>query len=105
MELTCGIDIANINLFRYRGYYYDAEINLYYLQSRYYDAVVGRFVNTDEIETVATVSAVNTVNQFSYCECNPINNIDSNGAISWKKILSIFDKIGNFAKKILEYLI
>ena len=30
----CGI--ANVNPFRYRGYYYDSEIGLYYLQSRYY---------------------------------------------------------------------
>ena len=28
--------IANINPFRYRGYYYDNETALYYLQSRYY---------------------------------------------------------------------
>ena len=28
--------IANINPFRYRGYYYDAETGFYYLQSRYY---------------------------------------------------------------------
>ena len=34
--------IANINPFRYRSYYYDAEIAKYYLQSRYYDAAVGR---------------------------------------------------------------
>ena len=27
--------IANINPFRYRGYYYDTETGLYYLQSRY----------------------------------------------------------------------
>ena len=30
--------IANINPFRYRSYYSDAEMELYYLQSRYYDA-------------------------------------------------------------------
>ena len=28
--------IANINPFRYRGYYYDTETGFYYLQSRYY---------------------------------------------------------------------
>ena len=30
--------IGNVNPYRYRSYYYDAEIGLYYLQSRYYDA-------------------------------------------------------------------
>ena len=44
--------IATINPFRYRGYYYDEEIELYYLQSRYYDPVVGRFVNGDEPNVV-----------------------------------------------------
>ena len=43
----CGI--ANVNPFRYRGYYYDSEIGLYYLQSRYYNPTVGRFVNADEL--------------------------------------------------------
>ena len=28
--------IAEINPFRYRGYYFDTETGLYYLQSRYY---------------------------------------------------------------------
>ena len=27
--------IADLNPFRYRGYYYDSEIGMYYLQSRY----------------------------------------------------------------------
>ena len=40
--------IATINPFRYRSYYYDAEIGLYYLQSRYYNPAVGRFINEDD---------------------------------------------------------
>ena len=43
--LTDGVDIAAVNPFRYRGYYYDSEIGMYYLQSRYYDAGVGRFIS------------------------------------------------------------
>ena len=35
--------IANVNPFRYRGYFYDVETGLYYLQSRYYDPQVSRF--------------------------------------------------------------
>ena len=30
-------NIAEINPFRYRSYYYDEEISMYYLKSRYYD--------------------------------------------------------------------
>ena len=40
--------IANINPFRYRGYYYDRETGLYYVSSRYYDPEIGRFLNSDD---------------------------------------------------------
>ena len=33
-ELTKNVDIATINPFRYRGYYYDEETGLYYVSSR-----------------------------------------------------------------------
>jgi len=42
-------NIAHINPFRYRGYYFDVETGLYYLNSRYYDPETGRFINMDEI--------------------------------------------------------
>ena len=65
---TSDCQIATINPFRYRGYYYDKEIGLYYLQSRYYDADIGRFINADEPEifnnTINTVSI--SINKFCY---------------------------------------
>lgn len=45
-------DHANLNPFRYRGYYYDSETGLYYLQSRYYDSSVGRFLTADKRSTL-----------------------------------------------------
>ena len=41
--------IANINPFRYRGYYFDVETGWYYLNARYYDPNVGRFLSIDSI--------------------------------------------------------
>ena len=32
--------MASVNLFRYRGYYYDNETGFYYLQTRYYDPTI-----------------------------------------------------------------
>jgi len=89
-ELTNGVNIATINPFRYRGYYYDEEIGLYYLQSRYYNANTGRFVNGDEVEraTFNTNSLIN--NAYCYCCNNPSNETDYAGNIIWsivKKIL------------------
>ena len=39
--------LADVNPFRYRGYYYDTETGFYYLNSRYYALEVDRFLNTD----------------------------------------------------------
>ena len=81
-DLTNGVDIATINPFRYRGYYYDEEIGLYYLQSRYYDACVGRFLSSDDIRILTTIfDDVNPLsyNLSTYCLNAPTNNADSNG--------------------------
>ena len=69
--------IANINPFRYRGYYYDTETGFYYLQSRYYDPVVGRFLNADAF--VSTGQGIIGNNMFAYCLNNPVMYIDSIG--------------------------
>jgi len=68
--------IATINPFRYRGYYYDKEIELYYLQSRYYDAKIGRFIISDKFFDSQILLLGNI---HFYCNNNPTNSIDSNG--------------------------
>ena len=68
---------SDINPFRYRGYYYDAETELYYLQSRYYDAEVGRFINQDSY--VSTGTGLLGYNMFAYCDNNPVNGWDPTG--------------------------
>ena len=53
-------NIATINPFRYRSYYYDSETNLYYLKSRYYTPELMRFITIDEDEVVdASIKYVN----------------------------------------------
>ena len=74
--------IANINPFRYRGYYYDVETGLYYLQSRYYDSQVGRFVNADGY--VSTGQGILEHNMFVYCLNNCINMSDPSGMIGYE---------------------
>ena len=46
---TSGINLSEINPFRYRGYYQDNETGWYYLNSRYYDIDTLRFVTMDDI--------------------------------------------------------
>ena len=80
-----SVGIANVNPFRYRGYYYDEEIGMYYLQSRYYNPSVGRFVNSDEFEFVNI-----DINLLIYAYNDPINEVDPTGCFSFPRaVLSI----------------
>ena len=75
--LTGTGTMAEVNPFRYRGYYYDTETGLYYLQSRYYDAEVGRFLNADGV--LGANGDMHTYNLYVYCGNNPIMRADSSG--------------------------
>ena len=75
-------NIASVNPFRYRGYYYDSEIGMYYLQTRYYNPTVGRFINADEAEILYACINVTDENLFSYCGNNPILGVDYEGHFS-----------------------
>ena len=72
---------ANLNPFRYRGYYYDAETGLYYVSSRYYDPEIGRWINADG--QLTTGSDLTGLNLFAYCGNNPVNRIDPTGEAWW----------------------
>ena len=74
---SSNCQIATVNPFRYRGYYYDEEIGLHYLQSRYYDASVGRFINADDAEV--TTHSNRQQNSFAYCANNGIVAYDTLG--------------------------
>ena len=103
VEDNSGCDIANINPFRYRSYFFDREANLYYLQSRYYDAEVGRFVNGDEITTILlSQDILSNLNLFSYCKNSPVILIDDLGLFSFDDIKKFFNKIISGLKKRIE---
>lgn len=72
------LDIANINPFRYRGYYYDTESSFYYLNSRYYDPEICRFINADKLDCLDPDN-LNGLNLYVYCLNNPITNVDFQG--------------------------
>ncbi|MBR2974657.1 MAG: RHS repeat-associated core domain-containing protein [Clostridia bacterium] len=69
---------ANVNPFRYRGYFYDTDLGLYYLQSRYYDSNTGRFINADTIDHLDPKN-INGLNLYAYCYSNPIKYVDPSG--------------------------
>ncbi len=77
---TSSTFIGNVNPIRYRGYNYDTETGWYYLGTRYYDPQVKRFLNSDMI--AGEIGSLG-YNLFSYCKNDPVNRIDSEGALSW----------------------
>ena len=79
---SSNCQIATINPYRYRGYYFDEEIGLYYVSSRYYDPEIGRFVNGDEVENTLYTNIVLDYNIFTYVQNNPVVLSDSTGE-SW----------------------
>lgn len=79
--------MADINPFRYRGYYYDAETGFYYLQTRYYDPSVRMFINADNYELVSVLSqTVGQLNMYAYANNNPVMFTDDNGEGVWLTI-------------------
>ena len=72
------VEIAQLNPYRYRSYYYDIETGLYYLNSRYYDSEVGRFINADNVSEVEP-NDINGLNLYAYCLDNPVMLVDDNG--------------------------
>ena len=76
----CGI--ANVNPFRYRGYFYDNEIGHYYIQSRYYNPVIGRFVNADGESILLRNNECLCLSLFNYCLNSPLNYTDIAGKIA-----------------------
>ena len=88
------VTLANLNPFRYRGYYYDSETGLYFLQTRYYDPETGRFISRDSIK-YADPETICGLNLYAYCGNNPVMFTDLLGT-SWS---SFWNGVKNFFTK------
>ena len=87
-ELTGPNDIANLNPFRYRGYYLDSETGLYYLHNRYYDPQTCRFLNADTTDILEAKGDLYDKNLFAYCDNNPVARVDYGGEF-WDTVLDV----------------
>ena len=83
-------NIATINPFRYRGYYFDSEIGLYYLNARYYDPEMGRFISPDSVWFINLIN-IEGLNIYLYCYNNPILFFDDGG---------LFPRFNNINKRL-----
>ena len=82
LNISGNQDIAEINKYRYRSYYYDSDIEMYYLHSRFYDSVSKRFISTDSAERI--VYEDNNLNLYAYCNNNPVMYYDPEGTAAAK---------------------
>ena len=79
-DITDTSNVAIINPFRYRSYYYDTETNLYYLNSRYYSPSMGRFINCDSL--IGSSKTITGYNLYTYCSNNPVGKLDKYGNVA-----------------------
>ncbi len=78
--LGTGIEIQDLNPYRYAGYWYDRDIDKYYLKARYYDASIGRFLSKDPLEVRVGDSL--SLNAYTYGENNPVMMVDPSGLVA-----------------------
>ncbi len=64
-----------LNPLAYKDSVYDIESGLYYLESRYYEPYLGRFLSPSSVLDTGSDSVMCT-NLYSYCENDPVNNVD-----------------------------
>lgn len=64
-----------LNPLAYKDSVYDIESGLYYLESRYYEPYLGRFISPSSVLDTGSGSVMCT-NLYSYCENDPVNNVD-----------------------------
>ena len=70
--------LAEINPFRYKGYYYDTESQMYYCNTRYYVPEWCRWLTPDS-PSYLQPETIDGMNLFTYCGNDPIVNKDITG--------------------------
>ena len=76
LQDTAGL--ANINPFRFKGYYFDSESGMYYCHTRYYVPEWCRWLNADHPSFLQPES-LQRMNLFVYCGNNPVMCSDGSG--------------------------
>lgn len=74
------------NDFKYAGEIQDSETGFYYLRARYYDPAIGRFISKDSV--AGNIVNPLSLNLYSYCENDPLGNIDPSGHMPGDKFTS-----------------
>ena len=80
------------------------------MNTRYYDPEIGRFINADDISTLAVTKITqNGLNIYAYCLNNPVNTSDEDGTLpKWLKklfgwIVAIFVVVAAATRILLHF--
>ena len=68
------------NSIQYAGEFYDSSAGLYYLRARYYNPSTGRFISEDSYK--GDVKDPASLNLYTYCKNDPVNNVDPTGHVT-----------------------
>lgn len=102
-EINNKNDVAYINHYRYRSYYYE-ETQLYYLNNRHYNPKWGRFLSPDAM--IGSNNSIIGNNLYAYAGNDPVNNIDDTGINFLKKAINVVKNVGkailNIGKTIIN---
>lgn len=98
VKITDKDNVALINPFRYRSYYYDSETGMYYLNSRYYYPDMGRFLNADRL--LGANEDEISYNLYVYTSNNPVSLIDVDGEAAW-----FIPIVANFGKQAIKQVV
>ncbi len=82
-------NIAEINPFRFKCYYYDTESGMYYCHTRYLVPEWGRWLNTDN-PGFLQFDNINGMNLFAYCNNNPVMYADPSGELLLSLLIAAF---------------
>ena len=77
------------NVYLFQGQQYDLDLGQYYLRARYMNADLGRFWSMDDYE--GDNEKTITLQKYSFCSNNSINNIDPNGNDFTDATLAVLD--------------
>ena len=75
---------ANSNPWRWATKYFDEETGLYYFGKRYYDPITGQWLSRE------ILGESESINLYSYCHSDPINNVDVLGLAEHGLIYQFF---------------
>lgn len=103
-NITDKNNIANINPYRYKSYYYDVDMKLYNLGKRYYSPILKRFISMDK--NIGANQDILSYNLYLFVSNDPINKFDIDGEFFENiasKITEKFEKTKQKAKKGMKY--